>query len=54
MYRRFIEQRPSLAEAARTELAGRDLMCWCPPPAPGQPDHCHAAVLLEIANQPAA
>jgi hypothetical protein len=46
MYRRFIEQRPSLAEAARTELAGRDLMCWCPDSEP-----CHADVLLELANQ---
>jgi uncharacterized protein DUF4326 len=35
------------------ELAGRDLMCWCPLPEPGQPDHCHAAVLLELANAPA-
>jgi hypothetical protein len=29
----------------RSELAGRDLACWCPP---GQP--CHADVLLELAN----
>lgn len=36
----------------RVELAGRDLMCWCPLPEPGQPDHCHAAVLLELANPP--
>lgn len=34
------------------QMAGKDLACWCPPPAPGEPDHCHAAVLLEIANQP--
>ena len=45
MYRRFIEQRPSLAEAARAELASRDLMCWCPDNEP-----CHADVLLELAN----
>ena len=33
------------AEAARAELAGRDLACWC------RPDQaCHAEVLLEIAN----
>lgn len=31
----------------RRELAGRDLVCWCPL---GQP--CHADVLLELANQP--
>lgn len=36
------------------ELAGRDLMCWCPLPAPGEPDHCHAAVLLRLANGPEA
>jgi Domain of unknown function (DUF4326) len=34
------------------ELRGRDLCCWCPLPAPGEPDHCHAAVLLELANAP--
>jgi hypothetical protein len=34
-------------------LRGRDLACYCPLPAEGQPDHCHAAVLLELANQPA-
>ncbi len=32
-------------EAARRELRGKDLLCWCPP---GRP--CHADVLLEIAN----
>ena len=31
-------------------LRGRNLACWCPLPSPGQPDHCHAAVLLELAN----
>ncbi|MDQ0809887.1 hypothetical protein QFZ63_001601 [Streptomyces sp. B3I7] len=48
MFRRWVEDRPSLAEAARAELAGRDLMCWCPLDEP-----CHADVLLELANQPA-
>jgi len=33
------------------QLRGRDLACWCPLPAPGQPDHCHATVLLELANR---
>lgn len=32
------------------ELAGRDLACWCPLPQPGQPDHCHASVLLHLAK----
>lgn len=39
------EVAPKLREAARAELAGKDLACWCPPD-----QHCHADVLLEIAN----
>lgn len=38
--------------ATAPELRGRDLMCWCPLPDGGQPDHCHATVLLELANAP--
>lgn len=34
------------------KLHGHDLMCWCPLPAEGEPDLCHAAVLLELANHP--
>jgi len=37
-------------EDVRRELRGKNLACWCPLPEPGQPDHCHAAVLLEVAN----
>jgi Domain of unknown function (DUF4326) len=37
-------------ERIRRELAGHDLACWCPPPEPGQPDICHGAVLLRMAN----
>ncbi|MFJ1696244.1 DUF4326 domain-containing protein [Streptomyces sp. NPDC088252] len=33
-------------------LRGKDLACTCPLPADGEPDHCHAAVLLELANAP--
>lgn len=33
------------AREACTELAGRDLACWCPLDRP-----CHADVLLELAN----
>lgn len=36
--------------ALRRDLAGRDLMCWCPLPEPGEPDHCHAQVLMRLAN----
>ncbi|OLT13043.1 hypothetical protein BJF79_03850 [Actinomadura sp. CNU-125] len=40
---------PSDAEI-RANLAGRDLLCWCPLPAEGEPDVCHGAVLLAHAN----
>jgi len=33
-------------------LRGKDLACTCPLPEPGQPDHCHASVLLDLANAP--
>ena len=44
-YREWVTTQPDLLEAARAELAGRDLVCWCPL---GEP--CHADVLLELAN----
>jgi hypothetical protein len=34
------------------ELHGRDLGCYCAQPAAGEPDLCHAAYLLELANAP--
>lgn len=37
-------------EQIRKELRGKNLACWCPLPAPGKPDVCHASILLEIAN----
>ncbi|MFF8997111.1 DUF4326 domain-containing protein [Streptomyces achromogenes] len=53
LYRSWINQpeQEHLRHLAREQLAGVDLLCWCPLPEPGQPDHCHAAVLLEIANR---
>lgn len=44
LYRHLIEE-TARREDVRAALAGRDLMCWCPPDLP-----CHADVLLEIAN----
>jgi len=35
----------------KRELCGKNLACWCPLPAPGEPDRCHAAILLRIANE---
>jgi hypothetical protein len=48
MYRDFLTSTPegaALLDRARVELAGKDLVCWCPPA-----DSCHADVLLEVAN----
>lgn len=50
LFRAWLHGRPELVEQARRDLAGRDLACWCPLPAPGEPDHCHAAALLSLAN----
>jgi Domain of unknown function (DUF4326) len=44
-YRHHLQRHPRLRAAARQELAGLDLACWCSPDLP-----CHADVLLEIAN----
>lgn len=41
----FIGHETPTKHAIRTELAGKDLACWCPLDQP-----CHADVLLEIAN----
>lgn len=43
-YRQYLLMQPKLYIAARTELAGKDLVCFCAPEA------CHGDVLLEIAN----
>ncbi|HZF92039.1 DUF4326 domain-containing protein [Streptomyces sp.] len=45
-YGSWAASQSGLAAAARRQLAGRDLMCWCPPDQP-----CHADVLLELANR---
>lgn len=51
LYRRWLLGHPTMVSAARRELAGRDLACWCRLPGPGAPDLCHAAVLLVQANR---
>jgi hypothetical protein len=44
-----IAERKAGILAALAGLRGKDLACWCKPGAP-----CHADVLLELANAPAA
>ena len=48
-YRAHLKAHAWLVDEARRELAGRDLMCWCPPELP-----CHADVLLELIATPAS
>lgn len=46
-YRDWLQQaRPDLVGAARSELAGRDLMCWCATDLP-----CHADALIELCEK---
>ena len=45
MFRTYLAEHPELVAAARRELRGKTLMCWCALDEP-----CHADVWLEIAN----
>lgn len=47
-YRRFLRTSVGrkICRAAKKELRGKNLACWCKPGAP-----CHADVLLEVANK---
>jgi hypothetical protein len=49
--RRLLERRREEVLAALPSLKGKNLACWCPLPERGQPDNCHAAALLELANR---
>lgn len=49
LYRSLAPLSESLVAAARTELAGKNLACWCGKDDPYE-DVCHAAVLLSLAN----
>ena len=43
-YRRYLKKNPDLLVAAKKELRGKTLGCFCAPKA------CHADVLAEVAN----
>lgn len=49
LYRSIAASNEKLVDAARAELRGKNLACWCPKE-DSYEDCCHAAVLLEIAN----
>ena len=50
IYLGFAPQNETLMSAARVELRGKNLACWCKQPGPYEDDACHAAVLLKLAN----
>lgn len=43
-FRLYMQRKPELVAAAKAELRGKDLACYCAPKA------CHGDALLEIAN----
>lgn len=45
-FREWVSTQDELQAAIRSELAGKDLACWCSPDLP-----CHADVLLVMANE---
>lgn len=45
-FERYLIGRPELIEAAKRELKGQNLVCWCAPAA------CHGDVLLKYVNEP--
>lgn len=49
LFRSLATLNTALVDAARAELAGKNLACWCDKADPYE-DACHAAVLLELAN----
>ena len=49
LYQGFAPLDDELVKAARRELRGKNLACWCPLDNPYE-DVCHAAVLLRLAN----
>jgi hypothetical protein len=49
LYREHLAAHPELVEAARRELAGKDIACWCPPER-----MCHGDELAEAIRAAAA
>ena len=47
--RHLIAKRKEVRKAL-PKLKGKNLACWCPLPKGGEPDLCHAAVLMELAT----
>jgi hypothetical protein len=52
LYRAVAPDNEALVAAARAELRGKNLACWCPISHYASDGCCHADVLLELANRP--
>lgn len=50
LYKSIAPFNEKLVAAAREELVGKNLACWCAKDDPYE-DCCHAAVLIELANK---
>lgn len=44
-YQVYLDEHPELVEAAKKELKGKVLGCWC------KPKPCHGEILARIANE---
>jgi len=44
-YEAWLRSQPALMAAAKRELKGKSLVCWC------APQRCHGDVLMRIANE---
>lgn len=44
-YKQYLFSRKDLLMIVKTELRGKDLVCWC------SPEACHGDILLELANK---
>jgi hypothetical protein len=44
-YEKWLRNNPKLLEEAKSELRGKDLICWC------APRPCHGDVLLRLINE---
>jgi hypothetical protein len=46
-----LQQKRNAVLEALPALRGKNLACWCSLPEADEPDKCHAALLLELANR---
>ena len=51
LYRGVAPDNQRLVADAQAELRGKNLACWCPIERYSADGHCHADVLLELANK---